>query len=287
MAVDCVGVQTVEHLSRMFQLTGHDFNVSSNFKHPVKRTGHARFRRGPPPSSTDSQGTSTSSQSEEKQQDVSKECFSNKSTSSRSTSSSSMVSSLLGGGSEGSVSNGKQFSSLGIVAPAPTFSSRKPPLPSTHRKRCSADRPTASLHGSGRENHSVSRSGCHCCKRRKIGSKREIRRVPIIGSKVTSIPADDYSWKKYGEKKIDGSPYPSLLQVQYRKRMSGEKACGVSVRRFKDASGNIRRRTPTPSPSRSNAGTDKFDRFGCSVKVREHHVVHRHFAQFSKVNKTV
>ncbi|XP_024959776.1 probable WRKY transcription factor 17 [Cynara cardunculus var. scolymus] len=210
MAVDCVGVQTVEHLSRMFQLTGHDFNVSSNFKHPVKRTGHARFRRGPPPSSTDSQGTSTSSQSEEKQQDVSKECFSNKSTSSRSTSSSSMVSSLLGGGSEGSVSNGKQFSSLGIVAPAPTFSSRKPPLPSTHRKRCSADRPTASLHGSGRENHSVSRSGCHCCKRRKIGSKREIRRVPIIGSKVTSIPADDYSWKKYGEKKIDGSPYPRV-----------------------------------------------------------------------------
>ena len=58
MAVDCVGVQTVEHLSRMFQLTAHDFNVSSDFiKQPafsVKRTGHARFRRGPPPSSTDS-----------------------------------------------------------------------------------------------------------------------------------------------------------------------------------------------------------------------------------------
>lgn len=226
MAVDCVGVQTVDNLNRMFQFTSQDFNVSSNYKQAVsglKRTGHARFRRGPSSSSSsaDSHGPSTSSQSEEKQQDVpltvSKECFLNKSVSeavvsSRSTSSSSMVSSLAGGGlEEGSVSNGKQFSSLGIVAPSLTFSSRKPPLPSTHRKRCSADSPAASLHGSGREHHrSVSRSGCHCCKRRKIGSKREIRRVPIIGSKVTSIPADDYTWKKYGEKKIDGSHYPRV-----------------------------------------------------------------------------
>ncbi|CAI9293718.1 unnamed protein product [Lactuca saligna] len=225
MAVDCVGVQTVDNLNRMFQLTSHDFNVSSNYKQSVsglKRTGHARFRRGPSSSSsTDSQGTSTSSQSEEKQQDAPltafKACFLNKSvsdseaeavTSSRSTSSSSMVSSLAGGGlEEESVSNGKRFSSLGIVAPSLTFSSRKPPLPSTHRKRCSADNPAASLHRSGRENRS---SGCYCCKRRKIGSKREIRRVPIIGSKVTSIPADDYSWKKYGEKKIDGSNYPRV-----------------------------------------------------------------------------
>lgn len=223
MAVDCVGVQTVDNLNRMFQLTGHDFNVSSNYKQVVsglKRTGHARFRRGPSSSSTtDSNGPSTSSQSEEKQREVpltvSKECFVNKAvseavTSSRSTSSSSMVSSLAGVGlEEGSVSNGKRFSSLGIVAPALTFSSRKPPLPSTHRKRCSPDSPAASLHGSVK-NRSVSRSGCHCCKRRKIGSKREIRRVPIIGSKVTSIPADDYSWKKYGEKKIDGSNYPRV-----------------------------------------------------------------------------
>lgn len=226
MAVDCVGVQTVDNLHRMFQLTTHDFNVSSNYKQAVsalKRTGHARFRRAPSSSSsTDSHAPSTSSQSEEKQQDApapaSNERFLNKSlseaeavTSSRSTSSSSMVSSIAGGGlEEGSVSNGKRFSSLGIVAPSLTFSSRKPPLPSTHRKRCSADSPAASLLGSGRENRSVSRSGCHCCKRRKIGSKREIRRVPIIGSKVTSIPADNYSWKKYGEKKIEGSTYPRV-----------------------------------------------------------------------------
>ena len=51
MAVDCVGVQTVEHLSRMFQLTAHDFNVSSDFiKQPafsVKRTGLEKVQRRP------------------------------------------------------------------------------------------------------------------------------------------------------------------------------------------------------------------------------------------------
>ncbi|KAL8241679.1 hypothetical protein R6Q59_011981, partial [Mikania micrantha] len=68
-------------------------------------------------------------------------------------STSSIVSSFA---KDGSVSNGKQVSSLGNVASAPTFSSRKPPLQSTHRKRCMADRPVASVHG----------SCCHCCKRR-------------------------------------------------------------------------------------------------------------------------
>lgn len=65
--------------------------------------------------------------------------------------------------------------------------------------------------------------------------------------------------------------------------MSGEEARGVSVGRFKDASGNIRRRAP--SPSRTNAGTDKSDRSGGSVKVKATHAVHHHFAQFSTVNK--
>nr|WCL15209.1 WRKY12244 [Atractylodes chinensis] len=217
MAVDFVGIQTVEHLDRVFQLTSHDFAVSSNFKQAVsavKRTGHARFRRGPSPSSSDSHAPSTSTQSApvfigSNEFSFSKSVTDTTTTSSRSTNSSSLISPLAAG-EEGSVSNGKQFACLGIVAPAPAFSSRKPPLPSSHRKRCLADRPSVSLQGSGTEVHSVSRSGCHCCKRRKISSKREIRRVPITGSKVASIPADDYSWKKYGERKIDGSPYPRV-----------------------------------------------------------------------------
>ncbi|KAL7586269.1 probable WRKY transcription factor 17 [Lactuca sativa] len=224
MAVDLVGVQTLEHLNRMFQLTNHDFAVSSNFNQAVsalKRTGHARFRRGPSSSSSssDSHGPSTSTQSAPafiRSTEASNEwCFGKSvtdmttSSSSRSTNSSSLVSPLAIG-EEATVSNGKQFGCLGIVAPAPAFSSRKPPLPSSHRKRCRADRPSVSLQGSGTKHHSVSRSGCHCCKRRKTASKREIRRVPITGSKVTTIPADDFSWKKYGEKSVDGSRYPRV-----------------------------------------------------------------------------
>ncbi|XP_024963095.1 WRKY transcription factor WRKY51-like [Cynara cardunculus var. scolymus] len=226
MAVDLVGIQTIEHLNRIFQLKNHDFAVSSNFKQAVsalKRSGHARFRRGPPPSSSDQHAPSISSQSEEKRPKnpppgesttVSKDCSLKRSVtdtiSSFQLTTSSLVSSLAGEGLEGSVSNGKQLSSLGIVAPAPSFSSRKPPLPSSHRKRHSTDRPSATLQGSGKEDHSASRTPCHCCKRRKTVSKQKTRRIPIIGSKIESIPADDYSWKKYGEKKVDGSLFPRV-----------------------------------------------------------------------------
>ncbi|XP_071725415.1 probable WRKY transcription factor 17 [Rutidosis leptorrhynchoides] len=213
MAVDFVGIQSTEHFKRMFQLTDHNFTVPS----AIKRTGHARFRCGPSPSpsSSDSHGPSTSTRSAPvlfhlKQN--SNEYLYNKSAtettssslslSSTSTNSSSLLS-PLNPGEEGSVSNGKQFCGLGIVAPAPTFSNRKPPLPSSHRKRCRAERPSVSLQGS-------SNRGCHCCKRRKLASKRVIIRVPITGSKVSSIPADDCSWKKYGEKRIDGSNYPRV-----------------------------------------------------------------------------
>lgn len=161
MAVDLVGIQAVEHLNRIFQ--NHDFAVPSNFKQAVsalKRSGHARFRRGPSPSSpSDPHAPSVSSQSEEK---LPKQPPVTDATSSFQSMTSSPVLSLA----EGSVSNGKQLSSLGIVAPAPSFSSRKPPLPSSHRKRLSTDSPSVSVHGSKGENHSVSRSSCHCCKKR-------------------------------------------------------------------------------------------------------------------------
>lgn len=149
MAVDLVGIQTVEHLNRIFQLNNHDFDVSTSFKQAVSalnRSGHARFRRGP--LSSEQHAPSVSSQSEDL-----------KTSSFQSITSSSL---FTGENLEGSVSNGKQVSSLGIVAPAPSFSSRKPPLPSSHRKRHSSDQLSASVQRSG----SVSRSTCHCCKRR-------------------------------------------------------------------------------------------------------------------------
>ncbi|CAM6040838.1 unnamed protein product [Sphagnum compactum] len=48
---------------------------------------------------------------------------------------------------------------------------------------------------------------CHCSKRRKLRVKRTIQ-VPAISSKLADIPSDDYSWRKYGQKPIKGSPHP-------------------------------------------------------------------------------
>ncbi|CAA7407614.1 unnamed protein product [Spirodela intermedia] len=48
---------------------------------------------------------------------------------------------------------------------------------------------------------------CHCPRRRKLRLKRTVR-VPAISSKMADIPPDDYSWRKYGQKPIKGSPYP-------------------------------------------------------------------------------
>ncbi|KAF8082689.1 hypothetical protein N665_0810s0004 [Sinapis alba] len=64
------------------------------------------------------------------------------------------------------------------------------------------------------ENHiagkcaSASSSGrCHCSKKRKIKQRRVIR-VPAISAKISEVPPDDYSWRKYGQKPIKGSPHP-------------------------------------------------------------------------------
>ncbi|CAM0949112.1 unnamed protein product [Alopecurus aequalis] len=48
---------------------------------------------------------------------------------------------------------------------------------------------------------------CHCSKRRKLRIKRSIK-VPAISNKISDIPPDEYSWRKYGQKPIKGSPHP-------------------------------------------------------------------------------
>lgn len=53
----------------------------------------------------------------------------------------------------------------------------------------------------------ASSGGCRCSKRRKLRIKRTIK-VPAISSKLADIPPDDYSWRKYGQKPIKGSPHP-------------------------------------------------------------------------------
>ncbi|KZV22513.1 putative WRKY transcription factor 21 [Dorcoceras hygrometricum] len=69
-----------------------------------------------------------------------------------------------------------------------------------HKKRCSGrgDGGSSKCGGSGR---------CHCSKKRKHRIKRFIK-VPAISNKLADIPPDEYSWRKYGQKPIKGSPYP-------------------------------------------------------------------------------
>ncbi|TQD92939.1 hypothetical protein C1H46_021419 [Malus baccata] len=43
--------------------------------------------------------------------------------------------------------------------------------------------------------------------RRKLKEKRSYK-VPAISDKISDIPSDDYSWRKYGQKPIKGSLYP-------------------------------------------------------------------------------
>ncbi|KAF8389400.1 hypothetical protein HHK36_026095 [Tetracentron sinense] len=221
-----------------------DFTVSK-FKKVVSilnRTGHARFRRGPCSSSSTSYSapqfqnltptqtpTSTltsastplpptivqskpqtlafdftkptlinlnSTPSEVSTSQFTKESFSISPP--MSSTNSSFMSSITG---DGSVSNGKQGSSL-FVTPAPTVSAGKPPLSSSYRKKCHEHDHSENVSGK----YSVS-GRCHCSKRRKSRTKKTIR-VPAISSKTADIPADEYSWRKYGQKPIKGSPYP-------------------------------------------------------------------------------
>ncbi|KAK4349504.1 hypothetical protein RND71_032259 [Anisodus tanguticus] len=112
------------------------------------------------------------------------------------TSSSSFMSSITG---EGSVSNGKQFSSINLPPrPPPPMSSRKPPIAG---KRCHDHDLSDELSG-----RTSSSGKCHC-KKRKTRSRKVIR-VPAISSKTADIPADEYSWRKYGQKPIKGSLFP-------------------------------------------------------------------------------
>ncbi|KAM3261164.1 hypothetical protein ACQJBY_052054 [Aegilops geniculata] len=48
---------------------------------------------------------------------------------------------------------------------------------------------------------------CHCPKKKKPREKRVVR-MPAVSDKVADIPSDSYSWRKYGQKPIKGSPHP-------------------------------------------------------------------------------
>ncbi|MQL98897.1 hypothetical protein Taro_031612 [Colocasia esculenta] len=98
---------------------------------------------------------------------------------------------------DGSVANldGKAFQLIG----GPQSSDRvgiQQPL----KRRCSG-------RGEGGSGKCATSGRCHCSKRRKLRVKRSIK-VPAISNKLADIPPDEYSWRKYGQKPIKGSPHP-------------------------------------------------------------------------------
>ncbi|KAF7828691.1 putative WRKY transcription factor 15 isoform X2 [Senna tora] len=114
----------------------------------------------------------------------------------------SFISSLTGDADSKQPSSSSPATAFQITNLSQVSSAGKPPLSSSSLKRkCSSENL-----GSGKCGSSSGR--CHCSKKsRKMRVKRVVR-VPAISLKMADIPPDDYSWRKYGQKPIKGSPHP-------------------------------------------------------------------------------
>ncbi|XP_040382937.1 WRKY transcription factor WRKY51-like [Oryza brachyantha] len=181
----------------------------------LDRTGHARFRRGPvagaaveiaSPSSPVSASPPPPPPAPAPAPAPVKSLtldFTNpaKAAAAGSVTSTSFFSSVTaGGGGEGSVSKGRSLVSSG-----------KPPLAGGVKRKHHPQNPqppcAAAAGGDAPHAHSHAHAGCHCSKKRKHRVRRTVR-VPAASARVADIPADEFSWRKYGQKPIKGSPYP-------------------------------------------------------------------------------
>ncbi|KAK6915400.1 Zn-cluster domain [Dillenia turbinata] len=103
----------------------------------------------------------------------------------------SLISSLSMDASVANLDRGNSFHLIGMPQPSDQIS---------RRRRCGTRGEDGGL-------KCGSSGKCHCSKRRKLRVKRSIK-VPAISDKVADIPPDEYSWRKYGQKPIKGSPHP-------------------------------------------------------------------------------
>ncbi|KAF8689692.1 hypothetical protein HU200_041687 [Digitaria exilis] len=143
----------------------------------LDRTGHARFRRAPPafPVAAETTPPAAAVSPAAKQAPA------------LSGTSTSFLSSVTAGG-EGSVSKGNSLA----------VSSGKPPLPK---------RKLPATSGAPAAGESGAAGRCHCSRKPKR-SRHGVSRRTQASPASSDIPSDDYSWRKYGQKPIKGSPYP-------------------------------------------------------------------------------
>ncbi|KAH6831223.1 hypothetical protein C2S53_009418 [Perilla frutescens var. hirtella] len=209
------GLKSMQHLIRA---APHQNQPSEFTLFNPNRTGHARFRRAPQPLTpaltpvqyseprdsgshplqtlklfSDSPASAAAAAAAPRLGlDFKKEIIGDDvlSLSTSGNSSATFASTITG---EGSVSDGKsgQPSTFAILAGKPPLSGKR------CRQHDRSDNISGKISGSSRCN----------CKKRKYRAKRTIR-VPAVSSKTADIPADEYSWRKYGQKPIKGSPYP-------------------------------------------------------------------------------
>ncbi|XP_042431459.1 WRKY transcription factor WRKY51-like [Zingiber officinale] len=106
---------------------------------------------------------------------------------------------------DGSLRNSRTSAATSLIL-SPSVSAGKPLISfSTLDRRCHEHAHAHSEHIDGK--YAVPSEQCHCSKRSKSRLKRMIR-VPAVSAKVSDIPTDQYSWRKYGQKPIKGSLYP-------------------------------------------------------------------------------
>ncbi|KAF5738223.1 hypothetical protein HS088_TW13G01119 [Tripterygium wilfordii] len=225
------GLESVERLIRLFsqqqqkQNQDQNYQSSSNldmdmdcravaevavskFKKVISllnptRTGHARFRRAPvvpspllPPNNQHNEVLEGKVYYTTPIQQVPRKDSSTTINFSYSSAGNSFISSLTGESESKQPSSSSAFQ---ITNLSQVPSAGKPPLSSSLKRKCSSENPDSLKCGSS--------GRCHCSKKRKMRMKRVVR-VPAISLKMSDIPPDDYSWRKYGQKPIKGSPHP-------------------------------------------------------------------------------
>ncbi|XP_047339542.1 probable WRKY transcription factor 11 [Impatiens glandulifera] len=170
------------------------------------RTGHARFRRGPifpSPLVHRPHKLMFDFANANIVCPTSKNCLETGSTSQYSMGSSansSFLSSITG---DRSVSNGKNLIASTLIldhGPEKVYAMENSSQLSS--QGCQEHNPNSIL---GKLSNSF--NGCHCSKTMNLKVRKSIK-VPAISSKMADIPADEHSWRKYGQKPIKGSPYP-------------------------------------------------------------------------------